>query len=432
MELVPREGKVLDKPPSFPPLLNLHLELMENKTKLKKNLPLIKVSAKKPVPLPVASSAVLAASAGVTKAVAGSKTKETVTTPEGKPAAKEESKAGSKAQSKVGSKAGSKASSKQGSPEPKGDKKKKKAKKGEETPIDEDLDLLGELGGTPKPDAQPDPEPIDEPAPGEKDELEDGLGEDLPPGAAEVPDAEPGGGEKDGEPEEEDEYAGMTPEEKEAYQKEEYIWRFKIMKKKYKNKNIPDFNEHDDLHTMKTTYERTKKDIELDVNVETYKNYLVGGFMITEFICTNWMEIDFEGFTAQQMMVMEKYESLLIELGERSYNRWHMNLPIEVRLIGFIIIQAGLFYLGKIIAAKSGTTIAELFKGFTGQPSTAAVKAASEEISKDAPPKKKMKGPTIKADDVRKATDMESKGPFTADVKPSGGKGSPTKGKSRG
>ena len=132
--------------------------------------------------------------------------------------------------------------------------------------------------------------------------------------------------------------------------------------------------------------------------------------MITQFICTNWMEIDFEGFTAQQMLVMDKYESLLIELGERSYNRWHMNLPIEVRLIGFIIIQAGLFYLGKIIAAKADTTVAELFRGFTGQPSAAAVKAAGAEMSKDAAPqpaKKKMKGPSIKAEDVRKIVDDE-------------------------
>ena len=385
VELIPRDGKVLDKPPSFPPLLNLHLELMENKKKLKKNLPLIKPgSVKKPPVQPVSSSAVLAAAGGVRAPGTGGDSK-----PSSKPP------------------------SKQPSPTTSPLKKKNKTKEVDTTPGDEDL--IGELEDTPKvPDAggeTGDPEPGDGEPKKEKDALEDELGEDAETGDGDHEPGDDGDGEEDGEEEEEeDEYAGMTPEEKEAKQKEEYIWRFKIMKKKYKNKDIPSFNEHDDLSTMMTTYERTKKELELDMNVETYRNYLVGGFMITEFVCSNWMEIDFNGFTAQQMLLMDKYDSLLIELGERSYNRWHMNLPVEIRLIGFIIIQAGLFYLGKIIAAKADTSVAELFRGFTGQPSAAAVKAAEDQMAKDkdtGPPKKKMKGPSIKAEDVRKLAEDE-------------------------
>jgi hypothetical protein len=151
---------------------------------------------------------------------------------------------------------------------------------------------------------------------------------------------------------------------------------------------------------MKTTYERTVKDLYLEDSVETYRTYLIGGFMVMEFVCTNWLQIDLGGFTTQQMIMMHKYERLLIELGEKSRDRWGLNLPVEVRLIGFILLQAGLFYLGKIISEKGGTTIAELFKAITGQPPASVTNKVTEE---GVP--KKMRGPSIKVNDIKKMSE---------------------------
>ncbi len=65
---------------------------------------------------------------------------------------------------------------------------------------------------------------------------------------------------KDGDEEAEfDPYAGLTPEQREVKEKEEYLWRFLILKKQYGRNSsipIPAFNEHSDLTIMKNTYER--------------------------------------------------------------------------------------------------------------------------------------------------------------------------------
>lgn len=200
---------------------------------------------------------------------------------------------------------------------------------------------------------------------------------------------------------EDSETANMSPEEKEKYEKEEMTWRFRILKKQYKDANIPDFNEHSDLTRMKRAYTRILKELHLDDSVETFRNWLIGGFIVTEWVCTKFVGIDLTGFTKRQICMMKKYDRMLIELGERSYASFGSSLPVEVRLVGFIVIQAGIFYLGKIIADHAGSTVAELFNGLTGQPPVTS-HVTSSEGGGDAPVKKKMKGPSLKASDIKR------------------------------
>jgi hypothetical protein len=209
-----------------------------------------------------------------------------------------------------------------------------------------------------------------------------------------------------GEP---DPHEGMSQEQIDAQEKEEYIWRFKILKKQYKERDIPSFNEHDDLPQMKTTYDRTIKEIKLENNIDSYRTYLVGGFMVMEFTFTNWLGADITGFTTQQMLLMDRYDTMLVELGDRSYNRWGSNFPVEVRLLGFILLQAGIFYLGKIIAEKAGSNIATIFNGLTGQGIPASQNAATSPGDQGAPVKK-MRGPSIKVSDIKKKANNDENG----------------------
>jgi hypothetical protein len=213
--------------------------------------------------------------------------------------------------------------------------------------------------------------------------------------------------EKIKEDEEDDPYAGLSPEERAAKEKEEYIWRFRILKKQYGKTAtipIPEWNEHSDLHMMKTSYERTIRELYLDDAVETYRTYLLGGWIVMEYVCVQLIGVDIRGFTLQQIKMMYKYDRMLIELGEKSYTRWGMNLPVEVRLIGMILFQAAIFYLGKIIADNYGDSVAELFKGFTGQPPAgpSSEKATERTQPETKDPSKKMKGPHITPEDIRK------------------------------
>lgn len=383
----PRDRPIVDKPIKFEPLQNLHLELIEVKSKLKPGLPLIPQSKPKLQPKsPVTSTSSTTSSTNTTSSTSST----------------------SKSNADPGTK--------------KDDKENQKSKIPESITIDiirpvvskhdtkkEKFENVEKSKHHKKKDKHKVKKII------EKEEKEDEEEEEINEEKDEEKntDIEPQEEEKEEEgkeDEEEDIYAGLTPEEREIKEKEEYIWRFRILKKQYGKHatiEIPSWNEHSDLHMMKTSYERTIRELYLDDAVETYKTYLIGGWIVMEYVCTQIIGIDLRGFTVYQIKIMYKYERMLIELGEKSYTRWGMNLPVEVRLIGMILFQAGIFYLAKIISDKFGSNLAEIFRGFTGQPPPGTDNSNgnnkenndNEEIENDG---KKMKGPKIRAEDIRK------------------------------
>lgn len=207
---------------------------------------------------------------------------------------------------------------------------------------------------------------------------------------------------EDNEEDKNDPYYGLTPEEREEKEREEYIWRFRILRKQYGKGNanikIPDYNEHSDLEDMKRTYDRAIRELYLDDTVDQYKMYLMMSWVAMEYVCTQHVGIDLAGFTVQQTKMMHKYDRMLIELGEKSYSRFGSNIPVEVRLLGTVIFQAAIFFLGKVVVESYGESIANLFKNFTGQP-------PDEDDDPDefdtSVPQQKMKGPSMNPSDVK-------------------------------
>lgn len=222
-----------------------------------------------------------------------------------------------------------------------------------------------------------------------------------------------------------DPYYGLTPEQIEEKEKEEYIVRFRILKKKQRSSPnaipIPEFNEHSDLATMKKSYERTVRELYIEDAVDRYRTYLMGSFLALEWGAVYYGIEEMKGFGVTQTKMMWKYDSMLIELGEKSQNTWGMNIPVEVRLIGMVLLQAGIFYLAKIVEKSSGEMMADMFRTMAGQkvvdsPTTgggaastfagmAAAGGGRVAESPDVPiekppPKRKMKGPSVKLSDL--------------------------------
>lgn len=338
----PRKDPIPDIPISFPPLQNLHLELMEVKEKLKSGLPLIPLS-KPPIRKPQAIEINVSP-----ESTSQPPPVQNVRTPSQPPVQPHRHRHMSR-------------------------------------PMeihDEDDDLVKDLGDDYETD---------------NDEghryTQDDEGEYQEQHQGDV---------VEDEDEEYDPYAGLSPEEREEKEKEEYIWRFRILKKKYGNGAsipIPEYNEHSDLTMMKTSYERTIRELYLDDSVETYRSYLLGGWIAIEYVCTSIIGIDLRGFTVQQSALMYKYDRMLIELGEKSHERFGASLPVEVRLLGMILFQAGIFYAGKIISESYGGSASDIFKNMMGLPPDPVQNNESEEKAK-----KKMRGPKLKASDIRDRT----------------------------
>ena len=324
---VPRNDTITDKPPRFAPLQNLHLDLMEIKKKLKKNLPIVTIKSTPPPQIKVPPVQRVEESAVETDEI-----------------------------------------------------------EIEFVETDESADY-GEAEGGEDWEAEGD----------ETDEVTKEFGVDPPDsgkragGATSTPVASAPPEESVPDPNE-----GKTPEQIEAEEKEEYMWRWKILGKKYPEKQFPKYSEHDDLHTMKTAYTQTIKEITLEGNVDNYKTYLIGGFMAIQYGFTYGLGIDFTGFAAQQTLMMHKYDSMLIELGERSYTSFGSNLPVEIKLIGFILFQAALFWIAKMLGENGSDNIAAVLRSLSGQPPVPVGSTPGEA------PKKKMRGPSIKVDDMRR------------------------------
>jgi hypothetical protein len=114
--------------------------------------------------------------------------------------------------------------------------------------------------------------------------------------------------------------------------------------------------------------------------------------MVVEYVFGSWFKFDMQGFTQQQILSMNSYEKLLIELGEKSYVPEGSNWPVELRLLFLIIINAAFFIISKMILRKTGSNLMSMVNNMNASsipPSTAARGT-----------KRKMKGPSINLDEI--------------------------------
>jgi hypothetical protein len=175
-------------------------------------------------------------------------------------------------------------------------------------------------------------------------------------------------------------------EQMEEDSKRELLFKFDLLKKSYPSSIIPEYTIHTDIRTMQKSYGDTVRRLSLDSSVDNYKTYIVYGFMGCEFIFGNFLGFDMQGFTQQQILSMNSYEKLLIELGEKSYVPSGSKWPVELRLLFMIIMNAAFFVISKMIMKKTGANILGMVNSMNASP---------VQSSNPVQRKRKMKGPNI-------------------------------------
>ena len=149
-------------------------------------------------------------------------------------------------------------------------------------------------------------------------------------------------------------------------QKRELIFKFSLLEKTYPFSNIPKFTVHSNLTYMQRSYDDIVRKLSLDSTVDSYKTYLIYAFMGCEFLAGQVLGLDMQGFTQQQIISIQTYEKLLIELGEKSYFST-TKFPVEVRLIMMVVINAAFFVFSRMLLKKTGSDIIKLFNNIQSQ-----------------------------------------------------------------
>jgi len=158
----------------------------------------------------------------------------------------------------------------------------------------------------------------------------------------------------------------------EVVERQNLMIKFDTLKRKYPKGCLPEKQkmEYMDISTLRSLYESTVKNLELDAAVENYKKYMMGGFIVMELLL-NWIKLDGQGLAQYQISCMNSYEDLLIEIGEKNYFDGPSTWPVEARIAAMVFFNTALFIAAKAASKKMGFNCVGLLNTFMNNNSTA-------------------------------------------------------------
>lgn len=138
----------------------------------------------------------------------------------------------------------------------------------------------------------------------------------------------------------------------------EYLFRFRMIKRRYPHMEITAYDSNSDPEIMKKDYKRILNQITVEETASGYKLYLVVFIMLVELFYVKVLKLEkAKGFTKSQVMVLSNYQKLLLELGEKDYGGFGAGWPVEVRIAGLVGINSLVFLLGNHIFESAGGEI---------------------------------------------------------------------------
>jgi len=147
-------------------------------------------------------------------------------------------------------------------------------------------------------------------------------------------------------------------EDDEETQKERntVYFKYEVLRRMHPNASIPEFTLYSDPKLMSQKYELLTKKLSLDSSVENWKRYMIVFVMGCE-VALGKINFDMEGFAQQQIMSMNTYDQLLVEMAEKSYVPVGSKWSPEIRLFMMLTMNIVLFVVSKMIFKKTGTNL---------------------------------------------------------------------------
>lgn len=148
-------------------------------------------------------------------------------------------------------------------------------------------------------------------------------------------------------------YKGMNQQEM-AESRDAFAAQFRILRQRFPDWKIevpPDSCSLDQIHDI---YEGYVKDILISSDCNQWKIYLVLMFLAVETLAIKFLGLDMHGFTAAQVKIMNRYDQILVELGERHYVQGGSGWSPEAKLIMTAAVNCLVFVLIKFFARSIG------------------------------------------------------------------------------
>lgn len=157
---------------------------------------------------------------------------------------------------------------------------------------------------------------------------------------------------------------GLTREQ-ETYLRQEFKVKFGILRANYPQWGVIDPPDSLTVIQMNELYERYLRQIMVSKETGQYKVYMVIFLMVIEVIGVKFLKLNMSGYTMSQLKIINRYDALFIELGEKWLVSGASSWPIEARLIMMVMFNAVIFLVVRYLCSWLGAEgLADTLQGW--------------------------------------------------------------------
>lgn len=159
-------------------------------------------------------------------------------------------------------------------------------------------------------------------------------------------------------------YSKLTPDQIE-YMRSEFRIKFGILRSSYPQWNVIDLSPTLTLDQIHDLYEYYIRQIIVSKETGQYKVYLLIFFMFVEVVGVKLLKLNMSGYTMSQLKIMNRYDSLLAELGEKWLVSSGSDWPVEARLLMMAVFNAVIFLAVRYLCSWMGVDgLGDTIQGF--------------------------------------------------------------------
>lgn len=148
-------------------------------------------------------------------------------------------------------------------------------------------------------------------------------------------------------------YNMMTHEES-SNMRTIFSTRFSLLRTSFPQWGVQIPEESSSLDHWHDVYEGYVKQIVISMNKNTWKVYLVIFFFATQACCSKFFNIKMDGYALKQCVILNQYDQLLVQLGEKYYLQGPSNWPVELSILSTACLHTAMFLAIKFIASYAG------------------------------------------------------------------------------